>query len=208
MQTLLLTSTGMNIKEEILKILPCPANQINVAYITTASKSESDKTYVEKDRKLMEEAGFTVEEIDIEGKNHKQLFSLLQNFGLIFVQGGNTFHLLKAVKESGFDKVVKDLIARGVIYVGVSAGSIICGPNIEVAGWKNVDRNIVGLKDLTALNLIDFNIFVHYLPKWRSTIRHEQARTDIPIRILTDKQGFLIKNNKIKLVGAQPEIVL
>ena len=65
----------MSAIEEILKILPRPANQINVAYITTASKPSHDKSFVEKDRKLLEEAGFNIEEIDIEGKNQKTLLS-------------------------------------------------------------------------------------------------------------------------------------
>ena len=198
----------MDIKEEILKILPRPANQINVAYVTTASKPSSDKTYVEKDRKLLIEAGFNIEEIDIEGKNQTKLFKLLKDTNLIFVQGGNTFYLLNAVRESGFDKVVKDLISQGKIFVGVSAGSMICGPTVETANWKSRDRNAVGLKDLTALNLVPFNLFVHYIPKWRSTIRHESGKSKHPVRILTDKQGFLVKNNKVELVGEKPEIII
>jgi dipeptidase E len=198
----------MDIKEEILKILPRPANQINVAYITTASKTEPDKTYVEKDRKLLEEAGFNIEEIDIEGQSQKALYKLLQNINLIYVQGGNTFHLLKAIRESGFDEVILDSIAQGKIYIGVSAGSIICGPTIETSGWKGTwpDKNKVGLKDITALNIVPFNLFVHFAPKWRSSIKHEAGKSNYPVRILTDKQGFLVQNKKITLVGTGEEI--
>lgn len=210
MQTLLLTSAGMDIKEEILKILPRPANQISVSYITTASKVEPDKSYVEKDRHLMEEAGFTIEEIDIEGKNQKQLFTLFKNTNLIFVQGGNTFHLLNAVIKSGFDKVVKSLIKKGVIYVGVSSGSLICGPTIETASWKGTcpDKNVAKIKDLKGMNLIPFNLFVHYEPRWRKPLVAEALKSKYKTRILTDKQAFLVQGNDIKLVGAEPEIVL
>jgi hypothetical protein len=44
MKTILLTSAGMNVKEQILKILPKPANQIKLAHIITASKAEEDKS--------------------------------------------------------------------------------------------------------------------------------------------------------------------
>ena len=37
MKTILLTSAGMDIKDEILKILPKPANQVKIAHIITAS---------------------------------------------------------------------------------------------------------------------------------------------------------------------------
>ncbi len=206
MKTILLTSAGMDIKDEILKILPRPANQINVAYITTASKPSTDKAFVEKDRKIMEELGFNIEEIDIEGKNQKTLFRLLKDINIIYVQGGNTFYLLNAIRESGFDEVVKDMIAQGKIYIGVSAGSMVCGQTIETGLWKSADRNVIGLKDLTGLNLVPFNLFVHYAPKWHSTIKHEANRSKYPVRILTDQQGFLIRNNKIDLVGTGEEI--
>lgn len=206
MKTILLTSAGMDVKEEILKILPRPANQINVAYITTASKAEPDTSYVEKDRKLLKTEGFEVDEVDIEGKTQGELFALLDNHNLIFIQGGNTFYLLKAIRESGFDKVIKKLINRGVIYVGVSAGTVICCPTIEVAGWKNLDRNVVNLKNLTGLNLIPFNVFVHYEPKWLDFIKKETAKSKYPIRILTNDQALLIQDEKITFVGKGEEV--
>ncbi|MFA4880715.1 MAG: hypothetical protein WC650_03785 [Candidatus Doudnabacteria bacterium] len=83
MKTLLLTSAGMKmlrmsfandiLKEEILKLLPRPANQIKLAHITTASKAEDDISYVKKDSQIMADVGFHVQEIDIEGKNEDEL---------------------------------------------------------------------------------------------------------------------------------------
>lgn len=206
MKTLLLTSAGMELKEEILKILPKPATKIKLAYIITASNPEEDKTYLIRDEKLIKEAGFDVENIDIEGKNENELRELLKDKDIIYVQGGNTFYLLKYVRESGFDKIVEDLIDKGAIYIGVSAGSIIMGPTIETAGWKNLDKNIVGLEDLSALNLVPFNIFVHYEEKYKEIIKAETAKSKYPLRILTDEQAFLVKDEQIFLVGKRKEI--
>lgn len=58
----------MEVKEEILKVLPKPAGQIKLAYIITASKPEINLDYLEKDRQKMIQLGFQVENIDIEGK--------------------------------------------------------------------------------------------------------------------------------------------
>lgn len=208
MKTLLLTSAGTDVKEEILKILPKPAHKLKLAYIITASKVESDTSYVQKDGKNLEEMGFQVEEIDIEGKNEEELRSELSKFDIIFVQGGNTFYLLKTIKESGFDKVIKDLINEGKIYIGVSAGTIICSPTIESSGWKGGDRNTVGLTDLTSLGSVPFNIFVHYEPKYDQIIKAGASKSKYPTRILNNNQAFLVQGDKITLVGEQPEIVL
>lgn len=206
MKTLLLTSDGMQVKDEILKILPMPANQIKLAHIITASKAQKDTSYVDKDIDAMKGLGFSVSDVDLEGKNEKELRELLHSFDVIYVQGGNTFYLLKWVKESGFDVVVKELVEKGKIYIGVSAGSIIAGPSIEVAGWGDIDRNEVALQDLTALDFVPFCILPHYIEKERKLLEQEIPRFGYPVRILTDDQAFLIKDDKVTLVGYGKEI--
>ena len=210
MQTILLTSTGTEIQEEILKILPKPASKMTLAHITTASKVEPDTTYVESDHAELEKMGFKVTDIDIKNCTETELINILDGFDIIYVQGGNTFYLLQAVKESGFNRVIKKLIDNGVIYIGVSAGSLICGPTIETASWQGTwpDKNIVKLKNLKGLNLVPFNLCVHYDPQWQKTVKAELAKSKIKTRILTDQQGFLVKNNEVELVGQKPEIVL
>lgn len=210
MPTILLTSAGMNVKEEILKILPKPANKIKLAHIITAKnpRMEENPDYIIKDRQAMKDVGFHVEDIDIKGKTEQELRKILADKDIIYVQGGNTFYLLKYVRESGFDKVAKELINKGIIYVGVSAGSIIAGPTIETANWKNVDHNEVGLKDLTGMSLVPFNLFVHYSPEHTRIIGEELPKSKYPLHILTDNQALLIKDGKVELVGEGKEAVI
>ncbi len=198
---MLLTSAGTEIKEEILKILPDKPNNLNLAHIITASKIEKSINYLIKERKDLKEMGFRVEEIDLEGKNEDQLRNLLKDKDIIYVQGGNTFFLLKQVRLSGFDKVVKDLINKGKIYIGVSAGSYIACPTIEQSTWKHQDRNRVGLTDLTALNLIPFLISAHFKEEYRPIIENAAKITKYPIVALYDTQAIVVKDNKWKLVG-------
>ncbi len=208
MKTILLTSAGMNVKEEILKILPKPVSQIKIAHIITASKIEKNLSYLEKENQDMREAGFNVENVDIEGKNENELRVLFNDKDVIYVQGGNTFYLLKHVKASGFDKVVKELIEKGVIYIGVSAGSYIACPTIEMAYWKHPDKNTVGLTDLTGLNLVPFLLSVHFDPKYAKILKQEISIAKYPVRILTDDQAILVKDNEVKFVGRGEEIKL
>lgn len=198
---ILLTSAGMDVKEEILKILPKPANKTRVAHIITASKVEKNLSYLEKESRMMREVGMDVEEIDIEGKTENELRALLENKDVVYVQGGNTFYLLKHVRASGFDKVVKELLENGVFYVGVSAGSYIACPTIEVATWKHQDRNTVGLTDFRALHLVPFLLWVHYKPTYKDILKEAIAKTKYPVRILTDDQAVLIQNGEMQLVG-------
>lgn len=208
MKTILLTSAGMNVKDEILKILPKPANQTKIAHIITASKAEENISYLEKENQIMQKSGFNIENIDIEGKNENELRSLFDDKDVIYVQGGNTFYLLKYAKESGFDKLVKELIEKGVIYIGVSAGSYIACPTIEMAYWKHPDRNTVGLTDLTGLNLVPFLLSVHFKPEYASVLKQEIANSKYMVKILNDDQAILVQNGDYKLVGKGEEIKL
>ncbi len=201
MKKLLLTSAGTNVKEEIIKILPKPASELKVAYIITASKPELDKNYALVDRNELLKIGFQIEDLDIEGKNEKELRKILINKDIIYVQGGNTFYLLKAVKESGFNKVVKEMIDKGKIYIGVSAGSYIVCPTIEHAYWKHADKNIVDLKDLTALNLVPFFLTAHFEEDYRKYVELGAKKTQLPVVALSNSQAVLVEDGKWKVVG-------
>ena len=83
MKTLLLTSAGTQVKEEILKILPRSASQLKLVHIITASKVKKDTAYMKEDKKDLLEMGFDVEDIDIKGKSEDELRQILKNKDVI-----------------------------------------------------------------------------------------------------------------------------
>jgi len=198
---LLLTSAGTNVKDEILKILPKPPNELKLAHIITASTPEQNKNYVIKDKQRMRDMGFDVEDIDIEGKNEEELRILLHDKDIICVQGGNTFYLLKHVKLSGFDKVVKDFINQGKIYIGISAGSFIACPTIEQAAWKMKSTGSFGVANLVALNLVPFLIFAHFKEEVRGFVEKGVKTTQYPVVALYNTQAVLVEDGKWKIAG-------
>ena len=212
MSTILLTSAGLKIQDEILKLLKKPVAQTRLVQITTASNVEEDKTYINRDRELFKTLGFKITEVDFEGMNEANVRASLEDVDVVYVQGGNTFHLLRCVRASGFDRVIKELIESGVFYIGVSAGSIIMGPTIASAGWKmcssQPDKNTFGMTDLTALNLVPFNLIVHYNLKDAMLVSRAIHGSHYPVRILTDDQAFLVEDGKTTLVGKGAEVVL
>src|SRR3989344_3875045 len=204
---LLLTSSGMKgTKEEILSVISNPADKVRVAHIITASKVEEDTAYVSEDRELMREAGFNVEDIDIEGKNKNQLMKMLEVVDIIYVQGGNAFYLLKQMRKSGFNKIIRKLLQKGIIYIGVSAGSMVAGKTIETASWKK-SRDKFGLMNLKGLKLVDSNIFVHYKPEYEAIIKQKPEKIKKKLYILTDEQALFVVGNKITLIGEGKAII-
>ena len=87
-----------------------PIKEARFAYITTASKGVEDISYTKRHAQTFKERGWDFEEIDIEEGDNAFLKKRLLHKDIIHVGGGNTFYLLKAMRESGFDKVVKDVL--------------------------------------------------------------------------------------------------
>ena len=55
----------------------------------------------------------------------------LECFDVVFVSGGDCAVLCREMKRTGCDQVLREGIHRGVIYVGVSAGSMYAAGNLE-----------------------------------------------------------------------------
>lgn len=213
-RTILLTSAGMAMKDQVSKLLQKPAYDITVAFITTAYKNklEENPDYINEDFAAMREMGFNIEKIDIEGQNEKKLTELLELKDIIFVAGGNTFYLLKAMRACNFEKVVKKLLKQGKAYIGASAGSIVAGRTIKTAAkfGTGKNKNFVGLKNLRGLNLVPFDIFVHYQPEDIEIIKKNmpwkwQRRK---LKILTDEQAILVQGKEIILIGEGEKIII
>jgi dipeptidase E len=209
MSTIILTSSGNYKIEGDLSFLPKPIKEMKMAYITTASKGENYASYVELYKQKMKELDYDFEEVDLDDKNEQELKKILADKELIYIEGGNTFYLLKAVRKSGSDKIIKDLVASGVIYMGSSAGAYIACPTIEVSTWVRPDRfDRHGITNFTALNLVPFLVVAHYDQKNDGLLKEKIKTTKYPVKILTDDQALLVKDGKVKLIGYGEEIKL
>ena len=160
----------------------------------------------------MTEIGFNVEEIDIEGKTEDQVYQLLEFKDMIFVEGGNTFYLLNAMQKCNFERVIKKLLKLGRVYVGSSAGSIVAGKTIQTADkfGTGTDNANLKLTNLNGLNLVPFDIFVHYQPEDNEIIKQKMPdpkKRAKNLKILTDEQAILVQGKEIDLIG-QGEVVI
>lgn len=207
MRKLLLASNG-DFAIEGLRVFFDDLSKIKLAYITTASKGASNLDYLRWHKEKIDSLNIDFEEIDIEGKNEKELKDIFKNKNAIFMDGGNAFYLLKAVRESGFDKIVNELIENGVIYIGASAGAYITCPTIEMATWKPKQKDRFGVIDLRALNLVPFLVTAHYTSETESILKERISNAKYPTRILKDGQGILVEGDNYKHIGDGNEIIL
>jgi dipeptidase E len=64
-------------------------------------------------------------------QKQKELPDLVAACGLIWVRGGNSFILRRAMKASNFDRIILDFLGRdAIVYGGYSAGIIMLTPSL------------------------------------------------------------------------------
>ena len=126
-----------------------------IAYLPLAS------LYAERWQRLNEEAfrglGRLVD-VNAELMTQREIENIIRDAALVYIPGGNTFLLNHRLHVSGVMPYLKKKIQNGLPVVGVSAGMIVCGPNILTSR----DMNTVETTYFSGLNASPFNFLAHY----------------------------------------------
>lgn len=165
---LLLTSNGLanrSITEALLALTETPANKTNIAFIPTAMNVDSgSKDWFIDDLYNIKKEGFqSVDVVDISAVPKEVWLPRLEEAQVIFVGGGNTYHLMRWMKESGLSTILPELLKTRV-YAGISAGSMITNPSLALS---SSDRQIYNEdspseENMKALGLVNFFIRPHF----------------------------------------------
>ena len=123
----------------------------------------------------------------------------LNDYSAIFIGGGNTFKLLKEIKESNFDKKIIEYLNNDGFVYGGSAGAIIFGKNIETA--IHADKNKVDLKDLNSLDLLNgYNVWCHYDEE---KDKEELKKIEGNIFVLFEESGLFYNGKTFTKIGKE-----
>lgn len=190
---ILITSTGLSYPKAQRQFLSVSKNlkDKKILIITTAAEGKSRNKYnILAKKQLISYGVRRVTFFDLE-KNRK---INLSKTDIVYVSGGNTFKLMKFINNSNFKDSVINFLKKGGLYIGVSAGSIVLGPNIEVASiGKDSDENIVHLKNLTGMNIVPFSISPHFDKKRKSAIDKFSKNVGYKVKPLADEDIIFIK---------------
>lgn len=113
--------------------------------------------------------GLKAEEVDLRtyfGKR-EALEAKLKEYGLIWVRGGNSFILRRAMRQSGLDEILRKLaLGDDIVYAGYSAGVSVVGPTLK--GVEIVDDPTIVPEGYEVeviwdgVGLVDFSFAPHY----------------------------------------------
>ena len=138
----------------------------------------------------LESIGLSPSELDLREYfgEPARLRSVLAGFDLVYVRGGSVFVLLRALRESGADVVLTELLrADAIAYAGYSAGACVLGPTLRgIEGAVDDPYAVPGgypaaEPSWDGLGLVPFAIAPHY----RSD-HPEAAEIEETVSYLTD----------------------
>ncbi len=178
---------------------------VKALFIPYAAVTFSFDTYEEKVSERFREIGHEIVSIH----RFSDPVAAVNEASVIVVGGGNTWKLLKMIRDNKLIEVVRQKVNSGTPYIGWSAGSNMACPTIRTTN----DMPVVEPDSFSAFNLIPFQINPHYLdanPAGHAGETREQrieefieANQELYVAGLREGCMLLREDAKLKLIGTR-----
>ncbi|MFJ1973837.1 Type 1 glutamine amidotransferase-like domain-containing protein [Streptomyces sp. NPDC087903] len=211
---LLLTASGLRNetqRDALRDMLGKPFESANIVYIPTASVAEpGDHSWFVTDLNRLHGLGWHEFDIlELNGLPRQMVLDRLAHADVIYVQGGNHYHLARSITGNGLADEFLHLLERRV-YVGVSAGSMIFSRHLDTHSADVIgdaaDLHVLGATTVRP----PFGLFDWYLkPHLHSPGFPERddawadrivERADFPIYFIDDETAVRVRDGAVDIV--------
>lgn len=194
-----------------------------VANACDLSTAEKRRSRLEKELRDLRGLGFAAEELDLRSyfgyaaQPHSSytalpidLDAVLSACDLVWVRGGNPFVLRRAMRQSGFDLIVKTRLQRDALaYGGYSGGIAVIGPTLRgvelVSDPVHVPDGYDPETIWEGLGLCDYSLVSHFRcehpssPAIEGVVRYLADRK-MPFKTLRDGEALVISGARESLL--------
>ncbi len=212
---MLLTSNGIRndaLRSALAGLLGRRYAAARVVFIPTASVAVAgDHGWLIDDLRLAHGLGWREFNIlELNGLPEQVVLGRLRRADVIYVAGGNHYHLANSIIASGLAGGLADIL-RSKVYVGVSAGSMIFSRNLSerTAGafGEQGDLRILGeTRPRSPIGLFDWYLKPHMnsagfpgrTPAW---FERAAAKLDFPVYALDDGSAVRVRGDEVDVVS-------
>lgn len=199
---LLLTSAGLStdkLRDVFIDNLTKPMESIKVQILYVGFEHPDFKSLIKAVRHRFIEIGVTKENMgmfELHGDNPPSL----ENIDVVLMFGGNEYQYASQIRKHGLDSAIKEFVERNGFYLGISAGSIVMGPDVNMEHWS-MASNHIGLEDTSGLGYVDFITVPHIDTRADpEKVLEYHKETGNKMIYLTDKQGVLVTENGYRII--------
>lgn len=180
------------------------SNGLKVVFIPDAGlKTGGDKSWIDEEMsELVNDLKWKVDKLTLGNENIESLEKLF-NYDAVYVNGGYSGYLAEVMKKSGFDKRLLELFAKGIIYVGSSAGSMVLSKVQDAASFYFGEPEPEAIK-IGGLGITDFEFYPMHDNRWTEDLVDKiKVRRDkrLDYYLVRDRQAISLENNNIKTYG-------
>ncbi len=189
-------------KNNIKKVCFVPYAGVN---LSDESLEASYHIYEKRVAEVYAELGFELESVH----NSSNPVEMIKNAEAVAVGGGNTFHLVAKMHETGIMKAIKERAENGMPFMGWSAGANVACPSLRTTN----DMPIFEPASFDTLNLISFQINPHYLdanPEGHGGETRQQrieeflaVNREMKVAGLREASMLLVEGKNMKLMGSR-----
>ncbi|MBI2610039.1 Type 1 glutamine amidotransferase-like domain-containing protein [Candidatus Giovannonibacteria bacterium] len=138
---------------------------------------------------------------DLSDKN----YSDLEEFNAIYIGGGNTWNLIKEIREKNFGLILKKYLESGGLIYGGSAGAVILGNRIDAQD----DKNEPALLDNIGLNILGkYSVATHYKAEFKEKYLAWVSKENQPLLCLPEETGFAYDGHVFFCIGTKPALAI
>lgn len=207
----LLTSNGLSnqsIAKALFELVGKKPEDTTLVFISTAMNVDGgDKGWFINDLVNIKKQGFKlIDIVDISALPKDIWQSRIEAADVLFFSGGNTYHLMHWLKESGLVEMLPELL-KTKVWAGISAGSMITNPSLTLSSEdkKLYYEEKFGYRSEEALNFVDVYVRPHYNSEDFPDVRKEQ------IEVMAKEIGKTIyaldDMSALKIIDGQIEVI-
>lgn len=190
--------TPGNIDTILNLVFPKEMNNKVFAYMPSDGANCPQK-YKDEWKSYAEKHGSEFKHIDNSIDNASEEIDKLLKSNILIITGGSTFKLLYNLRKSGLDKAIIEFAHKDeYVLAGFSAGALVLTPTIEICNLPDYDKNEVGLKDLTGLGVVNFEVFPHYSEQeHKALLDNYKAQAKNEVKEIAD-ENYLVVDSKLQ----------
>ncbi|MBM2617966.1 Type 1 glutamine amidotransferase-like domain-containing protein [Actinoplanes sp. LDG1-06] len=127
--------------------------------------------------------------------------SELADVDVLVIPGGNTYELVAAVRDRL--PALRAFLARGGHIYGGSAGAILLGADIDIAGI--LDPNDIGLTDTAGADLLaGYVVYPHFTPDQSPTAAAWATSHNVAVLAIPETAGVIVDGTTARNAGPAP----
>jgi dipeptidase E len=207
---LLLTSNGFSnqaIAATLFELVGKRPEDTTLVFISTASNIQTgDKSWFINDLVNIKKQNFkTIAITDFSAVPENIWWPQLKEADVLFFEGGNSYYLMECMNKFGLSKILPEML-KTKIYVGVSAGSMVTGPDLNLVLSKTIYGENAETNTMVGLGLVDFYFLPHlnsphFGPRIEDNLKKAMKDISKKTYVLDDQTALKVVDGKVDIVG-------